>query len=275
MSGKLFVVGTPIGNLGDFSERAKETLGNVDFIAAEDTRVTVKLLNHFGIKKPMISYFEHNRLSREGVILDRILSGENCALVTDAGTPAISDPGTGLVKLCHESGVEVLSVPGPSAIVTAAAASGMDVSRFAFEGFLTVNKPGRKERLEELKNEKRTMIFYEAPHKLLATLSDFLNTFGDRKVTLAKELTKIHESVEVTTLKKAYEEYKDVKIKGEYVIILEGKKEEERVFNLDYAVRLARELIKKGETKSAASKNAAIKTGFKKSEIYKVLIDED
>ena len=182
MSGKLYVVGTPIGNLSDFSPRAVETLENVDFVAAEDTRVTVKLLNHFGISKPMLAYYEHNKMQRGGDVIARLLAGENCALVSDAGMPAISDPGEDLVRMCYENGIPVESVPGPSALVTALAISGMKSGRFCFEGFLSVNKPSRRRHLSEVKKETRTMIFYEAPHKLPATLRDMLEFFGDRKI---------------------------------------------------------------------------------------------
>ena len=207
MSGKLYVVGTPIGNLGDMSPRAVETLEMVDFIAAEDTRVTLKLLNHFSIKKPMISYFEHNKYERGEIICQRILSGENCAVVTDAGMPCISDPGELLVKQCREYGIKVAAVPGASAVITALALSGLPTGRFTFEGFLSVNKKSRREHLNEVKNEKRTMIFYEAPHKLNATLRDMLEAFGDRNIAVVRELTKIHEEVINTTLEKAVAEY--------------------------------------------------------------------
>ena len=194
MSGTLYLVATPIGNLGDFSPRAAETLAAVDFIAAEDTRVSVKLLNHFQIKKPLVSYHEHNHVSAGQAILRRLLAGESCALVTDAGTPAISDPGEDLVRLCAENGVTVLAIPGCCAAVNALAVSGLPTGRFTFEGFLTVNKKRRRERLESLKNEERTMIFHEAPHKLRTTLADLRDAFGpDRKIALCRELTKLHE----------------------------------------------------------------------------------
>ena len=195
MSGILYVVGTPIGNLSDFSPRAVETLAKVDFIAAEDTRVTLKLLNHFDIKKEMVSYYEHNKRQRGEIICQRILNGENCAIVTDAGMPAISDPGEDLVALCYELGIEVQSVPGPTAFATALAISGLPTGRFTFEGFLSVNKKSRREHLEEVKDEKRTMIFYEAPHKLIYTLNDMHKVFGNRNIALVRELTKIHEQV--------------------------------------------------------------------------------
>ena len=272
MAGILYVVGTPIGNLGDFSPRAVQVLSECDFIAAEDTRVTIKLLNHFGIKKPMVSYYEHNRAQRGGVIIDRLLNGENCALVSDAGMPIISDPGEDLTKLCHENGIQVLAVPGPCAFVTALAISGMPSGRFTFEGFLTVSKQNRKKHLEELINEKRTMIFYEAPHKLAATLSDMAKYFGNRNIALVKEITKIHENVERTTLFDAVEKYKDGSAKGEYVLIIEGKpEEEEKEITIDMAVEMAKKLVEDGLSKNEAAKEIAKETGMKKSDIYKSL----
>lgn len=273
MSGKLFVVGTPIGNLGDMSPRAVETLSTVDFIAAEDTRVTIKLLNHFGIKKQMLSYHEHNKSERNSVISDRIISGETCALVTDAGMPAISDPGEDLVRYCHEKGIEVESVPGPSALITALAISGMPAGRFAFEGFLSVNKPGRAEHLESVKDDNHTLIFYEAPHKLAATLKDMYAVFGERRIALVKELTKIHETVELTTLSEANEKFKDGSAKGEYVIIIEpAPTKGKEVFTAEQAAQMARELIEGGMSPTAASKEAAKVCGIRKSEIYRQLI---
>ncbi len=272
MAGILYVVGTPIGNLGDFSPRAVQVLSECDFIAAEDTRVTIKLLNHFGIKKPMVSYYEHNRAQRGGVIIERLLNGENCALVSDAGMPIISDPGEDLTRLCHENGIQVLAVPGPCAFVTALAISGMPSGRFTFEGFLTVSKQNRKKHLEELINEKRTMIFYEAPHKLSATLSDMAKYWGNRNIALVKEITKIHETVERTTLFDAMEKYKDGSAKGEFVLIVEGKPEdEEKEITVDTAVEMAKKLVENGLSKNEAAKEIAKETGLKKSDIYKSL----
>ena len=274
MSGKLFVVGTPIGNLGDFSERAINTLKDCDFIAAEDTRVTIKLLNHFGIKKPMISYFEHNKFQKGEIICDRIQNGENCVLVSDAGMPAISDPGEELVCQCIERGIEVTVVPGPSALVSALAISGMKTGRFTFEGFLSVNKKRRKEHLIELIDEKRTMIFYEAPHKLKSTIEDMYNILGDRRITLVRELTKIHEEVIKTTFKQALIRMNDEKPKGEFVLIIEGKEPEEKeLYDLEDAQKIAEDLIKKGFSLSESSKKAAAITGIKKGEIYKSLVE--
>ncbi len=273
MSGKLYVVGTPIGNLSDMSPRAIETLKNVNFIAAEDTRVTVKLLNHFEIKKPMISYFEHNKAAKGEVIIDRILAGETCAIVTDAGMPAISDPGEELVRLAHEKGVAVESVPGPSAFITALAISGMPSGRFCFEGFLSVNKLSRKKHLDEIKNEKRTMIFYEAPHKLLATLTDMVEVLGDRQIAVVKELTKLHETVLNTTLFSAVEYFNENQPKGEYVLIVGGKEDNDiKEYTLSDAVALAKKLQTAGMSTAAAAKEAATVSGIKKGDIYKELI---
>lgn len=269
MSGKLYLVGTPIGNLGDLSPRAAKTLSKVDFIAAEDTRVTLKLLNFLGIKKPMLSYYEHNKRERGGEIIARLLNGESCALVTDAGMPAISDPGEDLVRLASENGIPLESVPGPSAVVTALAMSGMPSGRFTFEGFLTVNKAGRRAHLTEIKNEKRTMIFYEAPHKLLATLKDMLLFFGDREIALLRELTKIHEEVIHISLSEAVKRYEENAPKGEFVIIVSGAKEEIKSYTLEEAIALAKEFCLKGDSASLAAKKAAEITGIKKGDIYK------
>ena len=273
MAGILYLVATPIGNLGDFTPRAVETLENADFIAAEDTRVSMKLLNHFGVKKPLISYHEHNHVTAGQSVLNRLLAGESCALMTDAGTPAISDPGEDLVRQAHENGITVESVPGPSALITALAISGMESGRFCFEGFLSVNKISRKKHLEEIKDEKRTMIFYEAPHKLPATLRDMSAYLGDRKISLVRELTKIHETVMNTTLSQAAEYYGENTPRGEFVLIIEGKKEEETAgYSFEDAVNLAKRLIKDGKSTSAAAKEAAEVSKYRKSEIYKELI---
>ncbi len=275
MSGKLYVVGTPIGNLSDFSPRAVETLASVDFIAAEDTRVTLKLLNHFEIKKPMVSYFEHNRRERGEIILERIKSGENCAIVTDAGMPAISDPGEDLVDLCLSNGITVESVPGPTAFATAMAMSGLPSGRFTFEGFLSVNKPSRREHLEEIASERRTMVFYEAPHKLTATLKDLYKYLGDRRIALIKELTKIHETVERTTLSEACEKYSAQTPKGEFVIVIEGSTEpKQKEVSLDEAVALAKGLVENGMAINDAAKEIAKETKLKKGDIYKALLGE-
>lgn len=274
MSGILYVTGTPIGNLSDLSPRAVETLKSVDFIAAEDTRVTLKLLNHFGIKKPMVSYFEHNKRERGEIICARIEQGESCAIVTDAGMPCISDPGEDLVKLCEERGIKTVVIPGPSAVISALAVSGLSTGRFTFEGFLSVNKKSRLDHLNSLANEHRTMIFYEAPHKLPQTLRDLYSAFGDRKLTIVREITKIHEEVIRTTTKYAAENLSDGSIKGEIVLVIEGaeQKSENEEFTLEYAVETARKLIEKGERPTDAAKEAAALTGFKKNEIYKELL---
>ena len=273
MSGKLYVVGTPIGNLGDFSPRAVETLEKVDFIAAEDTRVTVKLLNHFDIKKEMLSYYEHNKNTKGNLIIERMLKGETCALVSDAGMPAISDPGEQLVQKARELGIEVESVPGPSALITALSISGMPSGRFCFEGFLSMNRIGRREHLQSLVNEQRTMIFYEAPHKLLATLKDMLGYFGDREIALVKELTKLHENVNITCFSKAIENFETNPPKGEFVLIIKGAEPEKTEYTLEDAVGIAQKLINQGSAVSAAAKEAAAMTGIKKGDIYKAVLN--
>lgn len=269
---KLYLVGTPIGNLGDLSPRAQETLETVDFIAAEDTRVTRKLLSYFGISKPLVSYYQHNLRERGEEIAGRIAAGESCALVTDAGMPAISDPGEDLVRLCAARGIEVISVPGPAAVVTALALSGLSASRFTFEGFLSTNRPGRKEHLDSLRDERRTMIFYEAPHKLRTTLDDLLTAFGDRRIALCRELTKLHEEVIRTTLSEAAERYRETAPRGEFVLVVEGAPPEQpQKAPLSEAVSLAQSLMKSGLAPAPAAKEAARRTGCKKSEIYKLL----
>ena len=271
--GTLYVVGTPIGNLSDLSPRAAQTLADVDFIAAEDTRITVKLLNHLGIKKPMVSYFEHNKQFRGEIICQRILAGESCAVVTDAGMPCISDPGEELIKQCAQYGIKTEVVPGPSAVISALCVSGLSTGRFAFEGFLSVNKKSRREHLEAVRNEKRTMIFYEAPHKLANTLKDFSEHFPERKLTIAREITKLHEEIIRTTTDKAYELYGDGSLKGEIVLVLEGAKEEEKTeYTLEDAVELAKKMVAEGTKATQAAKDAAAVTGLRKNDIYKELI---
>lgn len=272
MSGKLYVVGTPIGNLGDMSPRAVETLEKADFIAAEDTRVTVKLLNHFGIKKEMLSYYEHNKNSKGNLIIERMLRGETCAVVSDAGMPAISDPGEDLVRIAREQGIEVESVPGPSALITALSISGMPSGRFCFEGFLSMNKISRREHLSELVNETRTMIFYEAPHKLLPTLNDMLKYFGDREIAVVRELTKIHETVFKTTLSGAIAHYSENAPKGEIVLIIRGATKQAEEYTMDDAVKIAEKLVNEGQSTSNAAKQAAEITGLKKGDIYKAIL---
>ena len=272
--GILYVVGTPIGNMGDMSPRAVETLSAVDFIAAEDTRVTVKLLNHFGIKKPMLSYFEHNKHQKGDYIIERILNGENCAVVTDAGMPCISDPGEDLIKQCEAAGIRAVVVPGPSAVISALALSGLETGRFTFEGFLSVNKKSRADHLESLVGERRTMIFYEAPHKLPNTLNDLYKTFGERRLTIARELTKLHEEIIRTTTKAAALTYTaENPLKGEIVLILEGSKEADRpAMTAEEAVAYAKELVEKGLRPTDAAREAASLAELKKNDIYRELL---
>ena len=275
MSGKLYLVGTPIGNLGDFSPRAADALREADFIAAEDTRVTLKLLNHFGIRKPMVSYFEHNKYASGAKIFERILAGETCALVTDAGMPAISDPGEELVRLCAEGGVEVLTVPGPSALISALALSALPTGRFCFEGFLSTANKSRREHLESLRSERRTMIFYEAPHKPMRTLEDMKNTFGpERRISLCRELTKLHEQTLRTDLAGAIEHFTQFPPKGEFVLVIEGAPEAGSGFSLDEAAALAERYRAEGLSRKAACKKAAAETGFSANELYDASLNE-
>ena len=275
MSGTLYLVATPIGNLGDFSPRAIETLEKVDFIAAEDTRVSVKLLNHFEIKKPLVSYHEHNHITAGQAILQRLLAGESCALVTDAGTPAVSDPGEDLVRLCAENSVEVLSIPGCCAAVNALAVSGLPTGRFTFEGFLTVNKKNRRERLESLKNEERTMIFHEAPHKLLTTLQDMAAVFGpERRIALCRELTKLHEETDRTTLGEAVAHYTEASPKGEFVLVLAGAEPRETVaVTLEDAVAQVLALKAQCIRLKDAAKEVAEHTGLSKNDLYAAALE--
>ncbi|MBR1864172.1 MAG: 16S rRNA (cytidine(1402)-2'-O)-methyltransferase [Ruminococcus sp.] len=274
--GILYVVGTPIGNLGDMTYRAMETLKNVDFICAEDTRVTMKLLNHFEIKKPMLCYQEHNAAQAGETALRRLLAGENAAIVTDAGMPCISDPGERLVRLCAENGVRVEVVPGPSAVVSALAISGLNTSRFRFEGFLSVNKRQRYDHLAKVKNAEETLIFYEAPHKLHKTLRDMLEYFGDRRISLCRELTKVHEEVIRTTLSQALELYPDNKsVRGEFVLVIEGAAEEEisPPETIGEAFGQVMALVEKGVKGTDACREIAKATGFSKGELYAMLVE--
>lgn len=274
MAGKLYIVGTPLGNLGDFSPRGRITLESVDFIAAEDTHVTSKLLAAFNIKKPLISYHEHNKSSVSDGIISRLIGGETCALVTDAGMPAISDPGRELVEKCRKMEIPVETVPGPAALTTAIAASGMDCSRFCFEGFMSTIRSERVCRLAELKNEKRAMVFYEAPHKLVDTLKDMLNAWGDRPLTIARELTKIHEEVINTTLSEAVDKYSDSPPRGEFVLIISGAIEEKAEMSLADALQLAQDYVNQGSSPTSAAKAAALESGLRKGDIYKALTDK-
>lgn len=272
--GKLYIVGTPIGNLGDMTFRAVETLKEVDFIAAEDTRVSRKLLTHFNISKPLVSYYEHNKAESGVMIVDRIAAGETCALITDAGMPAISDPGSELVKWCAEAGIEVLVVPGASASVSAIALSGLNSSRFCFEGFLSMNKQSRRAHLESVGNERRTMVFYEAPHKLRATLDDLAATLGgDRKLTICRELTKIHEECIRTTLGEAVRYYKETDPRGEFVLVIEGSTVIEEKPSADDAIAHALRLVREGMTAKDAARLVSLDTGVPKNHLYKAIID--
>ncbi len=276
LEGKLYVVGTPIGNLGDISARALDTLEKVDFIAAEDTRVSVKLLTHFGIKKSMISCHEHNIVERSHEIINRLQNGESCAIITDAGMPCISDPGEELIRLCRERGVPIEVVPGPSALIAALAVSGLTTSRFSFEGFLSVTKKQRYMHLEEIKKYKHTLIFYEAPHKLINTLEDLLTVLGDRNISACRELTKLHEEVRKGKMSELIEHYKETAPRGEFVLIIEGYTEEEKnEITFEDAVEMTKKLISDGYKLSEACKITAEQTKFKKSEIYKELANNE
>ena len=270
MTGMLYLVPTPIGNLGDISIRCRQTLEEADFIAAEDTRVTLKLLNYLGIKKNLVSYYEHNKSFKGNVILDRILAGETCALVSDAGSPAISDPGEDLVTLCAEAGITVCAIPGPCAVITALSISGQSTGRFCFEGFLSTAKKSRREHLEALVGERRTMIFYEAPHKLLSTLEDMAEVFGpDRSISLCRELTKLHEEVVRTTLGSAIEKYRENSPKGEFVLVLAGAPEviAESATADDAAKRVA-QLMEEGLSRKDAIKQTAKELDLPKNVVY-------
>ena len=266
----LYLVPTPIGNLSDISQRCRQTLAEADFIAAEDTRVTLKLLNHLEIKKPLVSYYEHNKEVSGPRILERILAGETCALVSDAGSPAISDPGEDLVRLCAENGVPVCAIPGPCAAITALSISGLPTGRFTFEGFLSTTKKTRRAHLDSLQNETRTMIFYEAPHKLCATLDDLAAAFGaERKISLCRELTKLHEEVLRMTLGEAVAYYAQQQPRGEYVLVVAGAApREERELTEDDALKLIRERIAQGLSRKDAVKQVAALTGFAKNALY-------
>ena len=273
MAGILYLVGTPIGNLGDMSPRARETLETVDFIAAEDTRVTLKLLNHFGIRKPLVSYYEHNRTSSGERIAARLEAGETCALVTDAGMPAISDPGEDLVRLCRSRGIEVRVVPGPSSVVSAVALSGLPTGRFTFEGFLSVAKKSRFEHLNSLKSETRTMVFLEAPHKLKSTLADMLAVFGDREISLSRELTKLHEETVRLTLSRACEMYEDVSPRGEYVLCVRGADPvEPPPADPDEAADAVLTLREKGLSLKDASRRVSEETGISRKALYDAVL---
>ena len=270
MAGMLYLVPTPIGNLGDISVRCRETLEQADFIAAEDTRVSLKLLNYLGIKKSLVSYYEHNKAQKGNVILDRILAGETCALVSDAGSPAISDPGEDLVKQCAEAGITVCAIPGPCAVITALSISGQATGRFCFEGFLSTAKKSRLEHLQSLVKEQRTMIFYEAPHKLLSTLESMAEVFGvERPISLCRELTKLHEEVIRTTLGGAIELYNNQPPKGEFVLVVAGAEPEvKEAATLDDAVARVNQLMAAGLSRKDAVKQAAKELDLPKNQVY-------
>ncbi|KRQ86341.1 Ribosomal RNA small subunit methyltransferase I [Caloramator mitchellensis] len=279
MAGYIYLVATPIGNLGDITLRALEILKSVHFIAAEDTRQTLKLLNHFEIKKPLISYHEHNKYESGEKIIKRVLEGESMALVTDAGTPGISDPGEALVKMAIENDIKVFGIPGPTAFVNALIVSGLNTSRFVFEGFLPVDKKGRRERLEALLDEERTIIFYEAPHKLERTLEDLYKTFGNRKIALCRELTKKYEEIIRCTLKEAIDTFKQKKPLGEFVLILEGLSKEEKEKKMEETLseisieEHVKKYIEEGFSKMDAIKKVAKERNIPKSEVYKMVLD--
>lgn len=273
--GTLYLIATPIGNLSDLSPRAIETLETVDFIAAEDTRVTGGLLNHFGIKKPMVSYYQHNMRERSEQLIARIAAGESCGLVSDAGMPCISDPGEVLVRLAAEAGIPVSVIPGACAAVSALAVSGLPTGRFSFEGFLSVNKNSRREQLSRAAGYTGTLIFYEAPHKLKNTLNDLYSALGDRPITLVRELTKLHEEIIRTTLSAAQGLYEEKEPRGEYVLIVGGAKEEApSLLSPEDALSYARQLIAQGTPPSAAAKEAAKKSELSKPELYRMLMEE-
>ena len=275
VGGVLYLVATPIGNLSDISERALKVMREVDFIAAEDTRNTGRLLAYFGISKPMVSYFEHNKKERGEMIADRLLNGESCALLTDAGTPAISDPGEDLVRLCAEKNIPVTAIPGCCAVVNALALSALSTQRFCFEGFLSTNKGERYARLEEIKNDRRTTIFYEAPHKLKKTLEDIYKVLGDRKLSLCRELTKINEEVIRTTVKSAMDFYEGNEPRGEYVLVIEGATDKDLSKDSFFAnmtiVEHFEYYLSQGMSKMDATKAVAKDRGVGKSAIYNEL----
>ena len=273
MSGILYLVGTPIGNLSDFSPRAVATLEAVDFIAAEDTRVSMKLLNYFGIKKPLVSYHQHNCMSSGQAIVERLLAGESCALVTDAGMPAISDPGEDLVRLCAQHEITVQTIPGPSAFVSALALSALPTGRFTFEGFLSTNKKSRRAHLDSLAGEQRTMIFYEAPHKLKGTLDDLYAAFGDRPISLCRELTKLHEETMRTTIAQAIAYYEENDPKGEFVLVIAGAEPvEEASVTLEDAVAMVLKRRENGERMKDAVRQVSADTGLNKNELYEAAL---
>ena len=275
MPGTLYLVPTPIGNLSDVSDRCRETLAGADFIAAEDTRVSLRLLNALELKKELVSYHEHNKAASGSRILSRLLDGQSCALVTDAGCPAISDPGEDLVRLCIDNAVPVCAIPGPCALVTALCASGLPTGRFCFEGFLPTQKKERSARLTALQSETRTMIFYEAPHRLIATLEALCAAFGpDRRISLCRELTKLHEEYRRTTLGGAIRHYQENQPRGEFVLVVDGAAETAQTPDMEHALEALKRLIASGISRKDAAKQIAEQTGIKKNELYALSLEE-
>ena len=277
MAGTLCLVPTPIGNLGDISLRAKQALEAADFIAAEDTRVSLKLLNHLEIKKPLVSYYEHNKSFKGSQIVERILAGENCALVSDAGSPAISDPGEDLVKECAQAGITVYAIPGPCAAITALSISGQATGRFCFEGFLSMSKKSRREHLDSLRSEKRTMIFYEAPHKLMNTLEDMAEVFGpERPISFCRELTKLHEEVIRTTIGQSIDHFTENPPKGEFVLVVAGAPEEEKALPtaMEAAARVS-QLMAQGLSRKDAIRQTAKELALPKNAVYAAALGDE
>lgn len=273
MSGKLYIVGTPIGNLGDLSARAIDVLKNADFIAAEDTRVALKLLNYLNLKKKVFSYFEHNKYEKSNLICKKILSGEVCALISDAGMPCISDPGEYLVQCCIDYKIPISVIPGPCAISAALSLAGIFGTKFTFEGFLSINKKDRKEHLDQIKNEFRTMVFYESPHRLHRTLCDLYESLGEREIVIVKELTKVYENADYTKLSKAVVNYKDKEVRGEYVIIIKNKtKKPKTVFNMQDAIKLYFLYLQDGKSNLESIKAVSKELGIKKNDLYREIL---
>ena len=280
MQGKLYLCATPIGNLEDITMRVLRTLQEVDLIAAEDTRNSIKLLNYFNIKKPMTSYHEYNKIEKAYVLIEKMRQGMNVALITDAGTPGISDPGEDLVRLCYEAGIEVTSLPGAAACITALTLSGLSTRRFCFEAFLPADKKEKQAVLLEMQRETRTIILYEAPHRLVKTLAELLEALGDRRMTVCRELTKKHETAFVTTVSQALEHFRNTEPKGECVLVIEGKSRRE----MEYEARASWEKIsiaehmnrylKQGVEKKAAMKLVAKDRGIGKREVYQAMLNQ-
>lgn len=274
MKGALYLISTPIGNLGDMTYRSVELLKTVDFIAAEDTRVSIKLLNHFNIKKPLVSYYEHNRKFSGEKIVSRLLEGESCALITDAGTPAISDPGEDIVRQCAQAEIPVFPIPGPCAAIAALSASGQATQRFCFEGFLSTARKSRFTHLQAIKEEERTLIFYEAPHKLLRTLQDFYDVLGDREISICRELTKLHEEILRTTLSEAILHFTEKVPRGEFVLVLHGYEKKEEKPSIDEVMQQIEIYRSQGHSLKQAAKLLEAETGYSKNELYARAISE-